>query len=183
MAAKALPAQSVLDQLLSYNPETGELFWKERGPEWIDDLRIRNTWNTRYARKPALNGLETQGYRVGAVLGDHFKAHRVIWKLVTGEDADQIDHIDGDRSNNRWANLRNVCQSDNQRNARMRSDNSSGVVGVYWYPHERVTGKWLATIRGRHIGIFSEFDEAVAARKAAEVENGFHENHGRAAKL
>ncbi len=179
MAAKPLPPQSVLLQLLRYEPETGELFWKERGPEWIDDLRIRNTWNTRYAGKPALNSINSDGYRTGHLLGRSVKAHRVIWKMMTGEDADQVDHEFGKRADNRLKKLRDVSQSGNQRNARRRADNSSGVVGVYWYPYERKTGKWQVVIADKHVGMFDTFDEAVCARMAAEVQHGFHPNHGR----
>lgn len=187
MAAKALPAQDVLLQLLSYDPETGKLFWKERGPEWFEPSATRSAqhimalWNSRYAGAVALNCISANGYREGPILGDYVKAHRVIWKMMTGQDPDQVDHVDGDRANNRWGNLRNVDQSTNQRNARRRDDNSSGVVGVYWYPFQRKTGKWQVVCCDKHVGMFDTFEEAVAARKAAEREHGFHPNHGRAA--
>ena len=185
MATRPLPAQDVLLQLLSYDPETGDLRWKERDPSFFRDALSRTAehtakiWNLRYAGKFALHSITSEGYRAGHLMGMHVKAHRAIWKMLTGTDAEQVDHINGVRSDNRELNLRNTDQSQNQRNARRRKDNSSGVVGVTWYPHERVTGRWLVKVGNKHLGMFENFDEAVAARKAAEVQHGFHPNHGR----
>lgn len=187
MAAKALPAQDVLIQLLSYNPETGELRWKERSVEWFEASATRAAshimalWNARYAGKEALNCISGNGYREGPLLNQRVKSHRVIWKMVTGKDPDQVDHVDGDRANNRWNNLRDVDQSQNQKNTRRRRDNTTGVVGVYRYPFERRLPTWAAKLGDAHLGYFTSFDEAVAARKAAEREHGFHPNHGRPA--
>lgn len=181
MATKSLPHQDVLLQMLEYDPDTGFLTWRSRSAEGLSGHALRGVtaFNSGQAGKPALHHIDLQGYRVGHLLRQLVKSHRVIWKMITGSDPDQVDHIDGNRANNVWANLRDVDNSGNQRNARMRSDNTSGVVGVTWYPHERKVGKWLVTIKGKHVGFFDSFVDAVAARKAAEVENGFHENHGR----
>lgn len=188
MAARALPAQDVLNQLLSYDPDTGRLRWKPRDVSWFQPSATRSAehiaalWNARYAGTPALDGVSANGYREGHLHGSIVKAHRVIWKMLHGTEPPQIDHDDGDRSNNRVGNLNAATNATNTKNAKKRADNTSGVVGVTWYPHERVTGKWLAKIKGKHIGIYDQFDDAVAARKAAEIEYGFHRNHGRAAQ-
>src|SRR5262245_14420263 len=89
-----------LAELLEYNPETGELRWKRRprGPQ---------RWNTRWAGKPAFTTKLRGGYRMGRIHWGAYYAHRVIWALMTGAwPTSEIDHIDGDPSNNRWANLR-----------------------------------------------------------------------------
>ena len=186
MAPKPLPAQDVLLQLLSYDPETGKLFWKERGPEWFTDgdrsARSRaQGWNKKNAGKEAFTAVTT-GYRYGAIANVNYLAHRVIWKIVTGLEPDQIDHINGDRCDNRWPNLRSVNETTNKRNICTPTHNTSGAIGVSF---DKSRGKWEAHLtlgnRKRHIGRFSSFDEAVAARKAAEREHGFHPNHGRAA--
>lgn len=185
MAKLCLPSQDVLDQLICYEPKTGELLWRSRDSSFFNSTKHRTAehtariWNTRYAGKPALSAIGVQGYREGHLLDVHVKSHRVIFKMMTGEEPDQIDHINGDRSDNRWGNLRAVDNTDNQKNAKRRKDNSSGVVGVTWYPHERANGTWLAKIGGKYLGFYDSFDDAVAARRAAEVEQGYHKNHGR----
>lgn len=91
-----------------------------------------------------------------------------------------IDHINGVRDDDRIENLRVVPSFINNRNTKLRKDNTSGVVGVSKCPR---SGKWRADIRllGRLtcLGMFDDFDDAVAARKKAEQEHNFHPNHGR----
>lgn len=187
MASKPLPAQDVLHQLLSYDPETGMLTWNERDVSWFrEDVycgprRVCATWNARYAGKPAINHISANGYREGPLLGQRVKAHRIIWKMMMGDDPDQVDHINGDRADNRWTNLRDGDQSQNQRNAARRNDNSTGVVGVSPYRHERRRPTWVVKIGDRHVGYFTDFEAAISARRAAEREHGFHPNHGRTA--
>jgi len=87
----------------------------------------------------------------------------------------EIDHINGDRSDNRIANLRKVTKSDNQRNAGKRVNNTSGVHGVNWKPRYNSIpgdGRWVARIwngpRHIYLGQFRSLREAEIARKAAE---------------
>lgn len=186
MASKALPPQDVLRQLLSYDPETGRLLWKERGPEWFTsgyhsaETRAKQ-WNAKNAGKEAFSA-NTVGYRYGAIGNVNYLAHRVIWKLVTGHDPDQIDHISGDRSDNRWLNLRDVNETQNKRNMSIPSHNTSGAVGV---SYDASRGRWSAYItlgnKKVSLGRHDSFEAALAARKCAEAGHGFHENHGRAA--
>jgi hypothetical protein len=108
-------------------------------------------------------------------------AHRVAWALHYGEwPSDQIDHVNGDKTDNRLENLRIVTAQGNAKNRSLRSDNTSGHVGVYWV---RETKKWSAQIkvdgRQKTIGSFESLEDAVKARKAAEDLNGYHANHGR----
>lgn len=115
--------------------------------------------------------------------GRKYQLHRIIWLLTHGDwPRGCIDHINGDRTDNRPANLRDVTRQENSMNQALNSRNTSGVVGVRW--RERY-GKWEAQIKvsGRHqyLGRFASFEAAVAARKEAERLNGFHPNHGRAA--
>jgi hypothetical protein len=176
---KQLPPVELLRQLLAYDPDTGALTWLPRPLDMFGgDVRICGTWNTRYAGKPALNCVDAgHGYRVGAVLGRSYLAHRVAWKLSTGGDpSDELDHINGDRTDNRRCNLRVVSRLENQKNTALRSNNKTGVVGVYWH---KVAGKWCATLGNRVIGRFPTFKAAVAARRYAEHRAGYHPNHGK----
>lgn len=176
----------VLRQLLRYDADSGKLFWRERGGEWFSAGRYPverscRSWNTRYSGKEAFTADDGRGYRHGAVLDRKYQAHRVIWAMVTGAwPADQIDHINGNPSDNRMENLRPVSALENSRNKPVRSDNKTGVVGVSW---DTRSGRWQAKVKaeGRQIslGYFKDFAAAVEARMAAEAGYGYHENHGR----
>ena len=90
-----------------------------------------------------------------------------------------IDHINGNRSDNRIENLRVVNKIENSRNQRPKPSNVSGFTGVSW---DKVNNKWRATIKVKYkqinIGRFSELSDAIDARKSANLKYGFHENHG-----
>lgn len=183
---RSISAQSVLREILDYDPETGFLTWKARTPDMFRDgarggaAAACRAWNNRYSGCRALCAIDSCGYCGGHLLNKSVRAHRIIWAWVHDEWPNQIDHINGDKADNRLANLRPVTNQINLQNASLYSNNTSGSIGVYWY---RQTKKWRAQIRvdGRCIslGYFSNFDDAVAARKAAEREYGYHPNHGR----
>lgn len=101
--------------------------------------------------------------------GTRYSAHRVIWQMVTGQyPVADIDHINGDPTDNRWANLRLCDDSQNQANRRLTTKNTSGRKGVTW---NKACGKWQAAIKvrgvNRHLGLFRDLDEAHAAYVAA----------------
>ena len=172
-----------ISKLLRYEPETGKLFWRPRPVEMFASAKSAKTWNTRFAGKEALRALDANGYRHGQICGRYYRAHRIAWLLAHGEwPVGQIDHINGDPSDNRLVNLRCVSGSVNMRNAKRHGKNTSGVTGVCW---DASRGQWMAQMqvdrKPVRLGRFDHFEEAVAARKAAEVQHGFHLNHGRAA--
>lgn len=109
--------------------------------------------------------------------------HRIIWAMHYGVWPTKfLDHINGDPTDNRIENLREVTNQENCKNARIGKNNTSGRVGVSYYGHNGWS-KWHAYIRGNgkliSLGYFEDFDAAVAAREAAEIEHGYHPNHGR----
>lgn len=133
-----------VDALLKYDPETGKLFWKDRPVASFQSLRIANGWNSKFAGKEAFTA-NSHGYRRGAINCIAYSAHRIAWLLHYGEwPINQLDHINGDRSDNRVVNLRDVDQSTNNRNARKRSSNKSGFEGVFW---DGWTRQWSITFR------------------------------------
>lgn len=188
MAAKALPSPDELRKLLDYDPETGVLTWRARTAGMFSNSGNGSEanaagWNARWAWKPALSAVNNHGYRHGKIFACDHLAHRVAWALHYGEwPAEQIDHINGDRSDNRIANLRQASRTDNARNQKLHSTSQTGFAGVRW---NGKAGKWRAEIRAsgmsKHLGFFTDFAAACDARKAAERELGFHENHGRTA--
>lgn len=170
--------QAELLELLSYDPETGGLTWRERDRRWFKEERHWRQFNTLFAGKPALNAENGEGYLRGRLNGSCVRAHRVIFVMAYGILPDIIDHIDGDRRNNRLSNLRSVSAKDNCRNRIHNPKNRSGTMGV-WLEG----GKWRVAIsensRDVHIGRFESYADAVAARKMAEISFGYHSNHGR----
>ena len=126
--------------------------------------------------------ITTCGYRIFYKKKKPYLEHRVIWEKHNGKIPKglEIDHINHDRLDNRIENLRLVTKQENQRNAKRRIDNTSGVTGVVWRNENK---RWYAQIgidgKNIHLGCFSEFSDAVNARKNAEVLYGFHKNHGK----
>jgi len=125
-----------------------------------------------------------QGYLMISIDGKEYRAHRLVFLYKTGKwPKGQVDHIDHNRLNNRWSNLRDANDSINRKNMSLYSNNKSGVCGVYWYKSKKL---WQAYItinyKRKHLGYFKDLDEAIDARKAAESNYGFHKNHGRMTK-
>ena len=95
--------------------------------------------------------------------------HQIIMGTVDCQDMIQVDHINHDKTDNRRCNLRLANKVLNGQNTGLRVDNTSGMTGIYWSKRWRV---WIARItvnkKTMHLGTFHSFDDAVAARKAAE---------------
>jgi hypothetical protein len=179
MSAQISPIE--LADLIRYDPETGDLYWKPRRPEHFSNPawgQARSAaWSARYAGRQALTDISKDGYRRGIVRGVYLQAHRVCWAIHNGEwPSEDIDHINGVRTDNRAANLRVVSRAENARNQKTRSTNTSGCMGVSWSKRH---SKWIAYLRRRYLGLFECVEDARAARKRAEAIEGFHPNHGR----
>lgn len=161
--------------------QTGLLTWKVRPKEDFPSDWSWKVWNKRFPGTVAgWNG--DQGYKMVKLFGRQYQVHRIIWLIENGSLPSMVDHINGDRSDNRIINLREVTITENNRNAKLRKDNKSGYVGVTWCKRKK---KWRAQIcvdgRDIHLGVFSDIKLAVKARLSAQKEYGFHRNHGRAA--
>lgn len=179
---------SLLERLLVLDEEAGRLYWKERPVELFQEGRqpastTCASWNSRFAGKEALAHKQGMGYLHGCLMGEKVLAHRAVYALANGEWPDgEIDHINGIKTDNRPGNLRSTSHEGNMRNQRLRSTNTSGFNGV---SYDKSRGKYEAFIyvngRKSHVGRFDTAEEAVAARKLASKEHGYHENHGRRA--
>lgn len=138
-----------------------------------------HSWNCRYAGKEAFTAIDGTGYRSGRIFNKTYHAHRIICVLQSGEWPEEVDHINGDRSDNRWGNLRHVTKRENSKNKRISVLNTSGVTGVYW---DKSKGKWFASIqvggKTKFLGYHATIDLCTSARKSAELQFGFHANHG-----
>jgi hypothetical protein len=181
MKAYTLPSKEMLDQMLQYDPSTGKFRWRVRPVTMFTAERPRsaehtcNQWNARWAGKPAAS--QKKGYWYIRIDYQAYLAHRVAWKIMTGADPIEIDHIDGDRGNNKWSNLKDGTRSDNLRNVALKRNNTSGYHGVAFNKRQQ---KWTAYIT---LGAFDSKEDAVVARKHAEAFLGFHANHGREASV
>lgn len=167
----------VARSLLRYEPETGKLIWLPRPLSLSESERACKLWNTQHAGTQAFYRLNSHGYLCGKLLGRTYTAHRVVWLITSGAwPTDQIDHIDGDRTNNRLANLREVTRSGNMRNRCVAINNTSGTTGVSWHAK---SGRWKAQIRiggkTRSLGTFDLLADAREARLAANRVHGFSE--------
>jgi hypothetical protein len=150
--------------LLDYDPETGILRWKTRND-------VPPKWNGRYAGKIA--GTIVKGHISVRIYKSPFSAHRLIWVIMTGQWPDNdIDHEDTNGLNNRWDNLREATDSQNNFNRGPRRDNTTGFKGVT----KRRTKKpsWIAQIvahgKFRYLGTFPDPESAHAAYVAAAAE-------------
>jgi hypothetical protein len=163
-----LPTPEVLRKLLRYEPETGKLFWRQRTADMFSTLRDCNAWNSTWADREAFTA-DMRGYRMGTIFSKMHRSHRVIWAMQTGEwpQAD-IDHINGDRADNRWINLRSATRSENLKNAKSRSGASSPYLGVYRHtPGEKWYARITANGKRIHLGAFACETEAAHAYDAA----------------
>lgn len=144
-----------LHRVISYDPETGKF------------TRLITTSSNANSGEECGN-MDSQGYLRFRVLGQEFRAHRLAVFYMTGEWPSVTDHINGDRSDNRWANIRATDSKGNARNLSTRHDNKSGHKGVTWDSRRE---KWLVQI-GRDgekitIGRYKDMGLAVAMAKAA----------------
>jgi hypothetical protein len=142
--------QERLKELLSYDPETGIFIW-----------------NNRTGKRPAgsvAGCKEHRGYVVITADRKRYYAHRLAWIYCNGQNPfNEIDHINGNKSDNRIKNLRDVTAKENHQNLKKATARniSSGFLGV-----RKLNGKYLAqiTIEGkdRHLGTFNSAEEAHA---------------------
>lgn len=186
MANRPLPSQELLLNLFSYNPESGEIRHRQRGADMFKPGNTSSgancdSWNRKYAGQPA--GMRNpNGYlSIRVADGRVFRAHRIIWKMMTGNDPNVVDHINGNTRDNRWLNLRSVTHSVNCRNASKRVDNTTGSAGIFYCPHlKRKPWRVRITVdrKNRNLGYFSTFEEALSAREIEKTRLGFTERHG-----
>lgn len=152
--------QYLLDRF-DYNPDTG-LFKRK-----LDGFVFTYT-------------SKTYGYIHVTLQGKSYCVHRLIWCMITGSFPEgEVDHINQDRFDNRWSNLRDVPKAANQKNKAKFKNNTTGVTGVYW---DKQRQKWRAAVKkdGRlyRVGRFSTIEEAELAIKAKRKELGFPDTHG-----
>ena len=148
-----------LRKALSYDHETGVFRWKWREGH-------RGCLNARQTDKiaGAVNG---DGYVLININHRTYKAHRLAWLYIHGFwPINDIDHINGERTDNRIANLREATRQENTHNRKINKNNSTGITGVNW---DKQHQKYRVRIKDNHIGLFTTLEAAATARAAAEI--------------
>jgi hypothetical protein len=151
--------QNKLKNLLAYDPDTGVFTYTKARPK----VRVGGIAGHRH---------KGHGYIQIKINGQLYLAHRLAWLYVYGVwPVNQIDHINRDRTDNRFENLREATNAQNCQNRPVQHNSTSGVSGVNW---NKTLGKWHARIslngQRRHVGWYKTKDEATAARLIAEAE-------------
>ncbi len=154
----------VLLSALEYCPSSGIFRWKPR----VTITRHDRTWNSRYSGKIA-GSVDNHGYLRIAISDIRYKAHRLAWFYMTGKWPEGvIDHINRNRLDNSFFNLRDVDGSINARNKGKITENSSGEFGIWW---RRDRNKWRVSLpiygEYQHIGNFDDIELALLVRDAA----------------
>jgi hypothetical protein len=154
----------IIDQWLSYCPETGDIRWKVGGK------RMK-------AGAVAGAAIGVKGYKSITIRNRRLYAHRIAWLLFHGyEPVGFLDHVNRDRSDNRIANLRVVSRKENGWNRKTPFDNTSGFKGVNW---NKLNAKWQGRINNKHLGYFKNKEDAIACVRAArELAHGAFACHG-----
>lgn len=154
-----------LRSVISYDPSSGSMSWLPRSIDFFSYAKVPSRaagrFNARFANKPALDLVHSNGYRYGEVFKRPLRAHRVAWAIFYGEWPEAfIDHVNGDRADNRIQNLRLATSSENNKNKAPWG--SSPFLGVSLY---KARGTYEANIKheGKHIKIGYFSDENVAA--------------------
>lgn len=145
-----------LRDVWKYDPDTGVVTWAKK------------TCRKVIAGRP-VGSPHNGGYLHTSQMGEVHLLHRLIWLWVYGEwPPSHIDHVNGDRRDNRLINLRLADPSQNTANQKQRADNTSGVRGVCWSNHRKA---WIAQIqwRGRHryLGQYASLEAASEAYRSA----------------
>jgi hypothetical protein len=137
-----------------------------------DDGNLRNRISTHYKMKVGdiAGCVHHEGYRRVRLKGKQYVAHRIVYFMHTGEQPEMLDHVNGDKLDNRIENLRPATSAQNCKNKKSHNGSSSKYLGVNW--HSRMK-RWQANIRVdgklRHLGYFHYETEAAKAYDAAAI--------------
>lgn len=151
--------QEYLKKILKYDPETGEFVWLVSP---ASQVKVGDIAGTR----------DKGGYTLIQINYKLYKAHRLAYLYMNGYWPEgDMDHIDQNKSNNSWSNLRAASRSNNMANRPKQKNNTSGYKGVGWHSQ---LNKWRARIRYNqkliHIGLFDCKHEAAKAYNKKSIE-------------
>ena len=159
--------QQLVQSLFDY--KDGALYWKVSK---TNSIRVGNQAGT---------SVNDAGYNIVGICGKTYRLHRVIFLYHYGYLPKNVDHIDGNRSNNNIDNLRSADDFQNSRNSKLSKRNTSGVKNVCWARH---VNKWQVQVRRgsskKYLGLYEDLE--LAELVAIEARNLYHKeyaNHGK----
>ena len=151
--------QSRLKELLHYDPKTGSFTKKNNKNGCVD---------------------KSTGYLRISINSKLYYAHRLAFLLMDGKIPENVDHENHVKTDNRWVNLRGCTHQENMKNILLRNDNTSGTVGVCFNKFKkRWTSRIYVNCHQTSLGVFKNKEDAIQARKEANIKYNFHPNHGR----
>lgn len=150
--------------------------------DYKDGVLVYRVVQRDHSRVGKRAGYIEDGYLRVLINEKFHRVHRVVWLFVNGTFPDQVDHINGVRTDNRIENLREVTVAENNKNKRIPKNNKSGFLGVSIAQDVNGEKRWTARIsinkKDTHIGTFKSLSDAVKARLDCEEKYGYHSNHG-----
>lgn len=145
-----------LRECMSYDRDTGVFTWTQPSGRRLKAGDRAGSMNISI------------GYRVIGIDGERYYEHRLAWLWVTGQwPSLDIDHVNCDKADNRWENLRQATMAENIANVGSWRHNTSGLKGAHW---SKAAQRWSSRIGGRHLGLFDTKEDAHAAYVAAATE-------------
>jgi len=165
--------QVYLKEALHYDSETGIFTCNKRPLNHFKNSHVCNRWNSRFSNTKAGSINCESGYLIIMMDGKNYKSHRLAFLYMEGYlPENDVDHMDRNRLNNLWSNLREAARRCNMQNRNLSINNTSGVTGVYFVKRINRWGSNLCTNgKVKYIGFFDNFEDAVRARYQEEVNN------------
>lgn len=159
-----IPSANELHEIFTY--KDGKLYWKKKTAIRI---KIGDEAGSDHGR----------GYLIVPIQYKHYYVHRIIYMMHHNNIPHIVDHIDGNKSNNKIENLRPATREQNARNSIKQSNNTSGEKNVYWH---KSSNKWQVSLsidgKLKHCGSFANFEQAkIAAHAAREKYHGIYARH------
>jgi len=150
--------KSMLNELFEY--KDGNLYWKKRLSQ-----RAKIGDKAGYLRK--------DGYVNIRINNKNYKAHRLVFVFHHDYMPEFIDHIDGNKANNKIENLRSATKAQNRMNISLQSNSKSGIKNVNWH---KKTNKWIVQlgINGKKLHFGTYFDLEVAKFVADTMRHKYH---------
>lgn len=159
--------QEKLKSLFNYDEKTGVFTRRYRVRGCKPNSKVGNLDSKGYLRV----SIGVKSSRV------EYRLHRLAWLYVHGNMPNHIDHENHDRTDNRISNLLNGSHQNNMKNQSLQRRNKSGTIGVRETKYGFTARITIDGIE-KHLGSFKIKQDAIDARKKAEVANNFHQNHG-----
>lgn len=170
--------QELVRELLLYSPKTGVFIWRKKDVKHFsrcnNPSRACAVWNSRYNKSEAGFTSKKDWYNRIRIDYVSYKSSRLAFLFMTGAIPKDIDHIDRDRTNDSWINLRQVSRSENNINRSIQKNNKTGVSGVHVVGGEKYYAKIMINGKHEHLGCYNLLYDAACARYSAELKYGWN---------